>query len=140
MEGTMAELKTKPTGASVEEYLNTVEDETKRRDSFVILQIMQQATGAEPRMWGSNIVGFGDRHYHYASGREGDWFIVGFSPRKQNLTLYLTFGGLEDIKLLEKLGKYKTGKGCLYLKKLQDVDLGVLKELINTIVDDIRAH
>jgi len=130
----MAELKTKPTGASVEEYLNTIEDETKRRDSFAILQIMQRATGAEPRMWGSNIVGFGDRHYHYASGREGDWFIIGFSPRKENLTLYLTFGGLENNKLLEKLGKYKTGKGCLYLKKLQDVDLIALEELINSIV------
>jgi hypothetical protein len=131
----MAELKTKPSEASVEEYLNAIKDETKRSDSFVILEMMGQATSAEPRMWGSSIIGFGDRHYHYASGREGDWFLVGFSPRKENLTLYLTFGGLQDIKLLEKLGKYKTGKGCLYLKRLRDVNIDVLKELIKLTVE-----
>ncbi|PWB56380.1 MAG: hypothetical protein C3F13_02245 [Anaerolineales bacterium] len=126
----MSELKTKPSEASVEEYLNTIEDVTKRNDSFVILEMMRQITEAEPRMWGSSIIGFGDRHYRYESGREGDWFLVGFSPRKENLTLYLTFGGLQDIKLLDKLGKYKTGKGCLYLKRLREVNIDVLKELI----------
>ena len=130
----MAELKTKLTGASVEEFLNTIADETKRRDAFLILEMMWQASGAEPRMWGSSIIGFGDRHYHYASGREGDWFVVGFSPRKENLTLYLTFGGLQDLGLLKELGKHTTGKGCLYIKRLQDVHLDVLKELIRLVV------
>ncbi len=130
----MAELKTKPSNASVEEFLNTIDDETKRSDSFMILAMMRQVSNSEPRMWGTSIVGFGDRHYHYASGREGDWFLVGFSPRKENLTLYLTFGGLQDIELLKRLGKYKTGKGCLYIKRLRDVDLEVLKDLINECV------
>jgi hypothetical protein len=130
----MAELKTKKSAASVEDFLNTTTDESKRRDAFVILEMMGQISGSEPRMWGTSIVGFGDRHYHYASGREGDWFVVGFSPRKENLTLYLTFGGIEDIELVKKLGKYKAGKGCLYIKRLQDVNLDVLKELISLTV------
>jgi hypothetical protein len=130
----MAELKTQKSDASVDDFLNTTADETKRRDAFVILEMMRQISGSEPKMWGPSIVGFGDRHYRYASGREGDWFVVGFSPRKENLTLYLTFGGLEDIDLVKKLGKYKTGKGCLYIKRLQDVNLDVLKELISLTV------
>ncbi len=130
----MAELKTKPTGTSVDEFLGTITDEIKRRDSMVILEIMRQASGAEPKRWGTSIVGFGDQHYHYASGREGDWFVVGFSPRKENLTLYLTFGGLGDIELVKKLGNCKTGKGCLYIKKLQDVNMDVLKDLIKLAI------
>ena len=130
----MAEVKTKLTGASVYEFLNTITDETKRRDSLAILEMMQQISGAEPKMWGSSIVGFGDRQYHYASGRAGDWFVVGFSPRKENLALYLSLGGLPDLGLLKELGKHTTGKGCLYIKKLQDVNLGVLKELISLVV------
>ena len=126
----MAELKTKQTKASVEGFLNTIEDETKRKDSFAILELMKQVTGAEPKMWGENIVGFGDTHYRYASGREGDWFAVGFSPRKQNLTLYLSYWAEGDTDLMQKLGKHKTGKACLYINKLSDVDMGVLKELV----------
>lgn len=127
-EHTVAELKTKATDASVEEFLQGVSDETKRQDCYEILKIMKKATKAEPKLWGSSIVGFGDYHYVYDSGREGDWFITGFSPRAQNLTLYM-MGGF-DPELLQQLGKYKTGKGCLYIKKLEDVDTKVLAELI----------
>ena len=126
----MAELKTQPTDQSVKAFLNTVANEKKREDSFAILKLMQEATGAEPRMWGSSIVGFGDYHYKYESGREGDWFVAGFSPRKQNLTLYIMAGFDNYDQLLSRLGKYKTGKSCLYINKLDDVDLDVLKELV----------
>jgi hypothetical protein len=128
----MAELKTKKSIASVEKFINSVPDAQKQKDAFIILGMMKVATGEEPKMWGSSIIGFGDLHYKYESGREGDWFKMGFSPRKQNLTLYLTMGGgldkFEDI--LKKLGKYKTGKGCLYINKLADVESKVLKQII----------
>ena len=136
----MAENKTQRTDASVEEFLNTIPDETRRKDAFVILDLMRQATGAEGKMWGSSIVGFGERHYHYASGREGDWFVVGFSPRKQAMTLYLSYGDIQKFSLLSKLGKHKTGKGCLYINKLADVDLAVLKELIHNSVNKIQGE
>lgn len=132
----MAELKTKKTEDSVEDFLNAIPDEKKRRDSFTILNLMKEVTRAEPKLWGSAIVGLGDRHYKYASGREGEWFVIGFSPRKQNLTLYLT-GGIEQRgELLQKLGKYKTGKGCLYINKIEDIDLEVLRELIRQSAED----
>ena len=130
----MAELKTKRTDRSVEEFLNTVVDEQRRQDCRVVLQIMKQVTKAEPKMWGTSIVGFGGYHYKYASGREGDWFLAGFSPRKQNLTLYITAGFERYDALLSKLGKHKTGKSCLYIKKLDDVDVETLKELIQQSV------
>ena len=126
----MAELKTQSNDQSVEAFLNTVANEKKREDSFAILKLMQEVTGEEPRMWGSSIVGFGDYHYKYESGREGDWFVTGFSPRKQNLTLYIMAGFDNYDQLLSRLGKYKTGKSCLYINKLDDVDLDVLKELV----------
>ena len=126
----MAELKTKLTKASVTAFLNRIEDEEKRKDSFSILKLMQQVTKKEPKMWGTSIVGFGDIHYKYASGREGDWFVMGFSPRKQNLTLYVMGSFKPHTDLLKKLGKYKTGVGCLYINKLHDVDAKVLKELM----------
>lgn len=126
----MAELKTQSNDQSVEAFLNTVANEKKREDSFAILKLMQEVTGAEPRLWGSSIVGFGDYHYKYESGREGDWFVTGFSPRKQNLTLYIMAGFDNYDQLLSRLGKYKTGKSCLYINKLDDVDLDVLKELV----------
>ena len=130
----MAELKTKQTKASVEKFLNGVKDEKKREDSFKILELMKKITKEEPKMWGPSIIGFGNYHYKYASGREGDWFLTGFSPRKQNLTLYI-MSYLEKHKdLLKKLGKHKTGKGCLYINKLDDVDMNVLKELITALV------
>ena len=134
----MAELKTKQTDESVTEFLNGVPDEKKRQDSFAILELMTEVTGAEPRMWGESIVGFGSYHYRYASGREGDWFVTGFSPRKQNLTLYIMAGFDNYDHLLENLGKYKTGKSCLYIKRLEDVDLDTLRELVSQSVQHMK--
>jgi len=133
----MAELKTKVTKASVENFLDGVKDERKRQDCYELLKIMKKATKAEPKMWGTSIIGFGDHHYTYASGREGDWFVVGFSPRAQNLTLYMMGGW--DLEVLKRLGKYKTGKGCLYINKLSDVDIKVLNELITKSVKTSKA-
>ena len=124
------DVKTKVNDASVTDFLNTVTDEQKRKDSFEILKIMKQITKEEPKMWGASSVGFGSYHYKGASGREGDWMLTGFSPRKQNLTLYLMHGFDEQKDLLKKLGKHKTSMGCLYIKKLDDVDKKVLKELV----------
>ena len=126
----MADIQTKVTEASVEEFLNTVEGEQKRKDSFEILKIMKQVTKQEPKMWGPAIIGFGSYHYKYESGREGDMPQIAFSPRKQNITLYIGVGDDSDNPLLKKLGKYTTGKVCLYIKKLADVDRSVLQELI----------
>lgn len=130
----MAELKTKLNDASVTDFLNKIKNEDQRADSFEILKVMQQVTKQEPKMWGTSIIGFGTVHLKYASGRELDWFTLGFSPRKANLTIYLT-GGLESYTdLLAKLGKHKTGGGCLYITKLKDVDTKVLKEIIKQSV------
>ena len=126
----MAELKTKLNDASVEKFLNSVPDEMKRNDCFTILRLMKKITKSEPKMWGSSIVGFGTYHYKYESGREGDWFLTGFSPRKQNLTLYIMSGFNKYDELMKKLGKYKTGKSCLYINSLEDVDKKELKALI----------
>jgi hypothetical protein len=133
----MAELKTKVTKVSVDKFLQGIKDEKRREDCYRILKMMKKATKAEPKMWGTSIIGFGDHHYVYASGREGDWFIAGFSPRVQNLTLYM-MGGF-DQELMKKLGKYKTGKGCLYINKLEDVDTRVLDKLITTSVKKAKA-
>jgi hypothetical protein len=126
----MAENKTTPNDQDVEQFLNSIDDERKRKDSFTILELMKQVTGMEPRMWGSSIVGFGSYHYKYESGREGDMILAGFSPRKQNLTLYNMSGFERYDDLLKKLGKHTTGKGCLYIKRLDHVDLPTLKSLI----------
>lgn len=131
-------LKTTPNSNDVEEFLKRVENEKKRTDSFAILQLMSEATGETPQMWGDSIVGFGSYHYKYASGREGDWFLAGFSPRKQNLTLYIMAGFDEYEDLLKDLGKHKTGKSCLYINKLDDVDPDVLKELIKASVTQMK--
>lgn len=131
----MAELKTKVNDRSVEKFLNGIADAETRRDCFTILEMMKQATNAEPRMWGSSIVGFGSYHYKYESGREGDWFLTGFSPRKQNLTLYIMPGFARHDELMKKLGKYQTGKSCLYVKSLKDVNLPTLKQLIQQSVN-----
>ncbi len=125
-----SDLKTKPTKYDVEKFLNKVEDEKKREDSFRVLEMMKKITKEDPVMWGPSLIGFGSYHYKYASGREGDWFVTGFSPRKQNLTLYIMSGFNEYDELLAKLGKHKTGKSCLYIKNLDDVDQNVLKEMI----------
>ena len=135
----MAELKTKPNTQSVEEFLNGIADEQRREDCFRVLQIMKAETKAEPTMWGTSIVGFGHLHLKYESGRELDWFPVGFSPRKNDLTLYIMPGIHRYPELLKKLGKHKTGKGCLYIKKLADVDLPTLKKLIKQSLVDIGA-
>ena len=131
----MAELKTKPNEADVETFLNGIADEKKRQDCFTIRDIMQQVTGAAPTMWGGSIVGFGAYHYKYATGREGDWFLTGFAPRKQNLTLYIMAGFDQYDALMTRLGKYKTGKSCLYINKLEDIDLSVLRELVEQSVE-----
>lgn len=130
----MAELKTAPTKASVQAFLRGIQDETRRRDCQIIARLMKQATRATPRMWGTSIVGFGSYHYRYASGREGDWFLTGFSPRKSDLTLYLMGGLSRHGPLLRPLGKHKTSKSCLYIKRLDDIDLAVLEELIRDSV------
>ena len=132
------ELKTKVNDASVEKFLNAVKDEQARKDCYEILKIMKQVTKEEPKMWGASMVGFGSYHYKGASGREGDWMLTGFSPRKQNLTLYLMGGFDESKDLLKKLGKFKTSVGCLYIKKLEDVDKKVLKELVTASVKRMK--
>jgi hypothetical protein len=126
----LAETKTKPTKDSVESFIESVADEQRRKDCKVVLDLMTKVTKAKPEMWGSSIIGFGRYRYKYDSGREGEWMITGFSPRKGDLTLYIMHGfdGVPD--LMERLGKFKTGKSCLYIKKLDDVDLKVLKQLI----------
>jgi hypothetical protein len=136
----MAELKTKATDASVTKFLQTIKDKQRRQDCLTILGLMRKAAGAEPKMWGTNIVGFGDYHYVYASGREGDWFVTGFSPRKQNLTLYVMGGFAQHTELLNKLGKHKMGKGCLYINTLGDVHLPTLRNLIDLSVALARKN
>lgn len=126
----MSDVKTKKNEASVEGFLKSVENEKRREDSFVVLDLMKEVTGEKPTMWGTSIVGFGSYHYKGASGREGDWMKVGFSPRKQSMTLYIMDGFGSYDSLLNKLGKYKTGKSCLYINKLEDVDQTVLRELV----------
>ena len=135
----MAELKTKKNDGSVEAFLNAVDDEQKRADSFTVLELMKKITGAEPKMWGPSIVGFGDHHYKYASGREGDWFQTGFSPRKQALTLYIMDYVEKHENTLTELGKFKHGKGCLYVKRLSDIDLKVLEKLIRESIAKLKA-
>ncbi len=136
----MAELKTKQTKRSVEEFLNKIPDAGRREDCFTIAKLMKDITGSEPKMWGRSIVGFGSYHYKYASGREGDWPITGFSPRKQNLTLYIMagFDGHDD--LMKKLGKHSVGKSCLYIKRLSDIHLPTLKKLIRESVNYMQKR
>jgi hypothetical protein len=126
----MAELKTKVNEASVEGFLSTIEEEGKRQDSFAMLELMKKAAQTEPKMWGTSIVGFGSYHYKYASGREGDMCRIGFSPRKQAITLYLMQDRTQLKDLYDRLGKYKAGVSCLYIKKLEDVDMDILEQLI----------
>jgi len=135
----MAELKTKPTEVKVTDFLDSVKDPRKREDSYKVLDLMKKITGEEPVMWGSSIIGFGNYTYKYASGREGDWMLTGFSPRKQALTLYIMSGFDAYEGLLGKLGKFKTGKSCLYVKKMEDVDQDVLEELVKQSVDHMKS-
>ncbi len=133
----MAKLKTTLNEGSVFDFLNSVEDEKKRNDAFAICEIMEEVTGQPPKMWGTSIVGFGEYHYKYASGREGDFMAAGFSPRKTSLTLYIMAGFDRYDTLMAQLGKFKTGKSCLYVKKLEDIDVEVLKTLVKESYDYI---
>ena len=135
----MAELKTKLNNASVPKFLSTVKDPQRRKDCQTVLRIMKAATKSPPQMWGSSIVGFGTYHYVGKSGREGDWMLTGFSPRKQNLTLYIMAGFNRYPALMKKLGKYKTGVGCLYLNSLDDVHIPTLKTLVKESVAFMKA-
>lgn len=134
----MAELKTKLNNRSVDRFLKSIPDKQKRQDCVALVKLMQQVTRAEPKMWGSSIIGFGSYHYTYASGHEGDTCLVGFSPRKQNLTLYIMAGFEQYDELLTKLGKHKTGKACLYINRLADIHLPTLKKLIRQSVKHMR--
>jgi hypothetical protein len=134
----MSELKTQPTPSSVEEFIESISGEQKRAGSRLLLDIMERVTGSPPQMWGEAIVGFGRYHYRYASGREGDWFLTGFSPRKESLTVYLSSGFEHFPAHMARLGRYKTGKSCLYIKKMEDIDLGVLEELVRASVEHMR--
>jgi|SRR5215468_463456 len=134
----MAELKTKQTEQSVERFLKGISDAARREDCIAVAEIMEEITGCEPKMWGTSIVGFGTQHYKYASGREGDWMLTGFSPRKQNLTLYITSGFDKYDDLMQKLGKHTVAKSCLYIKRLSDIDLSTLKKLIRNSVKEAK--
>jgi hypothetical protein len=135
----MAELKTQKTDASVVAFLGAFENGQRKKDSFAVIELMQKITHSEPSMWGSSIIGFGHYHYKYASGRENDWFLTGFSPRKQSLTLYIMSGFKKYDEILGRLGKFKTGKSCLYINKLEDINIDVLKNLITESVEYLKA-
>lgn len=129
----LAVIKTQPTAASVTDYINSIENEQKRKDSLVLVEIMQNATGETPILWSNSIIGFGIKRYKSpATGREVDWLKMGFAPRKANLSVYISVGIKEHAEALAKLGKHKTGVGCLYINKLNDIDLEVLKGMITT--------
>ena len=136
----MAELKTKMTSASAAKFIAGIEDEQMRRECQTLNKLLRRITEKPPKMWGESIVGYGSYHYKYASGREGDWFIAGFSPRKQNLTIYVMAGFSQHKKLLDKLGKHKLGKCCLYLKRLDDLDPEVLEELLTCSVEFMQKN
>jgi hypothetical protein len=135
----MAELKTKENKASVKQFIDAIEDRSRKKDCLITKKIMQDITGKRAKMWGDSIVGFGRYHYKYASGREGGFSITGFSPRKQNFTIYIMPGYTGYQHLLKKIGKHKLGKSCLYVKSLDDIDLDVLKELIAVSVEEMRS-
>src|SRR5271163_4371041 len=136
----MADNKTKPTQLSVAAYIGAIADETKRADAKALVKLMQNATGEKPKMWGPSIIGFGSYHYRYDSGREGDMLLIGFSPRKAANVLYGLLCSGDADALLTKLGKHTTGKGCLYIKKLADVDTKVLETLMRSALAHHRAH
>src|SRR5829696_1503843 len=135
----MAEQKTKPTGESVEDFLNRIPEAERREDCFKVAKIMEEITGDKPKMWGPSIVGFGTYHYKYASGREGDWPVAAFSPRKKDLTLYIMAGFEHHAALMKQLGAHSTGKSCLYIKRLWDGHLPTLKKLIKESMKQIEV-
>ena len=133
----MAELKTKQNKKNVERFIKSISDDKRRKDCQAITVLMEKIVGEKPKMWGDSIVGFGTYHYKYASGREGDWFLTGFSPRKKDLSIYTMCDLEKNARLLKKLGKHKTGKSCLYIKSLDDIDINVLNELITESVEKL---
>lgn len=135
----MAELKTKRNDASVDDFLNAINSDQVRQDCWAVSAIMQEATQARPYMWGTSIVGFGSYHYTYASGREADWMLTGFAPRKQNITLYIMAGFAQYDDLLARLGKHSCGKSCLYIKRLSDIHVPTLKQLVQASVQHMGA-
>ncbi len=136
----MAQNKTQPTNSSVTEFLNAVDNEQKRKDAFEVLEMISSITGEKPVIWGPSLIGFGKYHYKYESGREGDFFIAGFSPRKTALSIYIMSGMSKFPYLMSQLGKFKTGKSCLYIKKLNDIDRSVLKKLISESVNWMKKN
>lgn len=134
----MAELKTRENDGDVEAFLSQVENEERQRDCRTVMELMRDATGEPARMWGDSIIGFGSYHYVYDSGREGDWFLTGVSPRKRNLSVYIVPGFDDYEELMQRLGKHRTGKSCLYINRLSDVDQDVLRELIHRSVEAMR--
>ncbi len=136
----MADLKTQENEASVEGFLTTVENDRRRADAMQVIDMMRQATGEDPKMWGKSIIGFGKYDYTYASGREGTFMRIGLSPRKANLVLYLMPGYDDHADTLKRLGKHKIGKSCLYVNKLADLDLGVLRELIDASLEEMERR
>jgi len=130
--------KTQPHDADVHAYLAQVEPARRREDALVVLDMMQEISGEKPKMWGTSIIGFGVYQYRYESGREGEWFLCGFAPRKANLVLYIMGGFLGQSELMSKLGKHKIGKSCLYLNRLEDVDLKVLRRLIKASAAHVK--
>jgi hypothetical protein len=133
----MSENKTKPTDVSVDEFLAAVENDRRRNDAVTVCELMQEVTGEEPVMWGPTMVGFGTYHYKYASGREGDWFLAGFAPRKANLVVYIMSGFKGHAALMDELGKHKTGSSCLFINKLDDIDMDILRELVRRSVEHV---
>jgi hypothetical protein len=136
----MAEAKTKPTNQSVTDFLNEIPEPERRADCFAVAKIMEEITGEKPKMWGPSIVGFGSYHYKYASGREGDWPVAGFSSRKKDLTVYLMMGFEKHADLMEKLGKHSTSKSCLYIKRLSDIHIPTLKKMIKIGIKDLKEY
>lgn len=134
----MSDLKTQPSNQRVDNFLNTLDDHKQKEDSVKIVRMMQKITGFPPVMWGGNLVGFGTYHYKYASGREGDWFITGFSPRTGKLSIYIMSGFAKHQTFLEELGECSTGKSCLYIKRLRDIDEQVLEQLIQESVEFMK--
>lgn len=137
---TMAELKTKKNDNDIVEFLNGIDNEERRKDCFKLLELFEKWTDETPKMWGQSIVGFGSYHYKYDSGREGDWFLTGFSPRKHNLTIYITAGFKEYDQIMNELGKYKIGSSCLYVKSLSEIDTDKLKKLVEKSVANMKER
>lgn len=136
----MSENKTKPTDVNVDDFLNEIDNPAQKQDTLKIIKMMKEITGEKPKLWGDSIIGFGEYRYKYASGREGDWFLTGVSPRKNNITLYLSYGFENHSDLMGELGKYKTGKACLYIKKLEDVNEAALKKLISRSAEEVKKR